>query len=171
MDLPGLLSYFTEKPFRKGDLLVREGQVCQFIFFIQSGMVKLCSSNEDREFIMRFFPENTFVTVFDSFTEQIPSHFQIKALEDGTALLLQREKMEELCRNNHETESFFRKLIQWTTSQMVSRLTFMLENDATTRYNLFVEKNSNLMQRISLGDLASYLGITQASLSKIRAKK
>jgi len=66
----------------KGDFLVREGQLCQYVFFIKQGMVKICSFIEDREFIMRFFTENTFVTVVNSFTEQTPSHFQIKALED-----------------------------------------------------------------------------------------
>src|ERR1700712_266375 len=171
MELTDLLYHFTEKPFHKGDFLVREGQVCHYVFFIKRGMVKLCSSNNDREFIMRFFSENMLVTVFNSFTEQIPSHFQIKALEDGTVLMLHRDKMEELCSGNHGIESFFRKIIQWTASQMVSRLTGMLENDAGTRYNMFVKNNSELMQRVSLGDLASYLGITQASLSKIRAKK
>jgi CRP/FNR family transcriptional regulator, anaerobic regulatory protein len=171
MELTTILPHFTERHFKKGDFLLREGQVSQYVFFIQLGMVKVCSFHDDREFILRFFTENMFVTVFDSFTEQTPSHFQIKALEDGTALMLHRDKMEELCRSNHEIESFFRKWTQWVASQMVSRLGTMLENDAATRYKIFVENNSELMQRISLGDLASYLGITQASLSKIRAKK
>lgn len=171
MELIALLSHFTEKPFHKGDFLIREGQVCQHLFFVRTGMVKLCSSNDDREFIMRFFSENMFVTVFNSFTEQIPSHFQIKALEDGTVLMLHRDKMEELCAGSHEIEAFFRKITQWTASQMVSRLSGMLENNAGARYKIFMENNRNLMQRISLGDLANYLGITQASLSKIRAKR
>jgi len=54
---------------------------------------------------------------------------------------------------------------------MVTRISGILQDDASTRYKMFVETNPALMQRISLGDLASYLGITQASLSKIRAKK
>jgi CRP-like cAMP-binding protein len=171
MELTNLLYHFTEKPFHKGDFLVREGQVCHYVFFIKKGMVKLCSSNNDREFIMRFFSENMFVTVFNSFTDKTPSHFRIKALEDGIALMLHRDKMEEICSDNHKTESFFRKLTQWTASQMVTRLTGMLENDAGARYKLFTENSGELMQRISLGDLASYLGITQASLSKIRGKR
>src|ERR1700712_5006194 len=107
MELTNLLSHFTEKPFHKGDFLVREGQVCQYVFFIKQGIVKICSFIDDREFIMRFFTENMFVTVMNSFTEQTPSHLQIKALEDGTALILHRDKMEELCRNDHEIETFF----------------------------------------------------------------
>lgn len=171
MDLSNFLSHFTEKPFRKGDFLIREGQLCQYIYFIKKGMVKVSSFNDEREFIMRFFPEGMFVTAMDSFTNQTPSHFQIKALEDGIALMLHRDKMEGLCKNNHEFETIIRKWLQWAASQMVSRLGVMLENDAAMRYKIFVESNETLMQRISLGDLANYLGITQASLSKIRAKK
>ena len=171
MELTNLLSHFTEKPFSKGDFLIREEQVCQYIFFIKKGMVKVCASDGNREFIMRFFQENIFVTVVNSFVEQTPSRFQIKALEDGIALMLHRDKMEELCSNNHEIESFFRKLTEKIASQMVTRISGMLQDDATTRYKMFLENNAALMQRISLGDLASYLGITQASLSKIRAKK
>ena len=171
MELTNILPYFTERPFKKGDFLLREGQVSQHVLFIQLGMVKVCSFNEDREFILRFFPENMFVAVFNSFIDQTPSHFQIKALEDGIALMLHRDKMEELCSSNHEIETFFRKWAQWVASQLVSRLGTMLENDAAKRYKIFVENNHELMQRISLGDLSSYLGITQASLSKIRAKK
>lgn len=171
MNIETLLTHFTEKSFRKGDFLIREGQTCHYVFFLRKGLVKLCSSNGDREFIMRFFSESSFVTVFDSFTENFPSHFQIKALEHCEVLMLHRDKMEELCASNHAAETFFRKLVQWTASKMVSRLTEMLENDATARYRLFLKDNSNLLQRIQLGDLASYLGITQASLSKIRAKK
>lgn len=171
MDLSNLLSHFTEKGFHKGDFLVREGQFCQHVYYIKKGMVKVSSFNDDREFIMRFFPEHMFVTVLNSFTDQTPSHFQIKALEDGVALMLHRDKMEELCKSNHEFEMLIRRWFQWAAAQMLSRLGVMLENDAATRYKIFVENNTALMQRVSLGDLANYLGITQASLSKIRAKK
>lgn len=171
MQLQNLLSHFTEVPFQKGDFLMREGQVCKHIYFVKNGMVKICSFNNDREFIMRFLPENTFFTALESFNDQAPSHFHIKALENGGVLKLHRDKMEQLCKDNHEIETFFRKWFLEVASFMVSRLSSMLENDASERYKMFVENNTDLMQRISLGDLANYLGITQASLSKIRAKK
>jgi CRP/FNR family transcriptional regulator, anaerobic regulatory protein len=171
MELTKLLTHFSERNFKKGDFLIREGQICQQIFFIKEGMVKICSYIDDREFIMRFFQENMFVTVMNSFVDQTPSHFQIKALEDGKALMLHKDKMEELCKTHHEIETFFRKLTSWVASNAITRLSTVLENDAATRYRIFLKNHGELMQRISLGDLSSYLGITQASLSKIRAKK
>ncbi|MCS3871162.1 CRP-like cAMP-binding protein [Chryseobacterium ginsenosidimutans] len=171
MDVQNLLSHFTEVPIQKGDFLVREGQVCKHIYFVKKGMVKICSCNEDREFILRFFPEEHFVTALESFNDQTPSHFQIKALEDGIILKLHRDKMEKLCKDHHEIETFFRKWLLQIAAYMVSRLSTILKDDAGTRYKMFLETNADLMQRISLGDLANYLGITQASLSKIRAKK
>jgi len=171
MDLQKLLSHFTETPFNKGDFLMHEGQICKHIYFVKKGMAKICSFNDDREFIMRFLPENSFFTALESFNDQAPSHFQIKALEDGIVLKLHRDKMEELCKAHHEIETFFRKWFLEIAAFMVARLSSMLENDASERYKMFIENNADLMQRISLGDLASYLGITQASLSKIRSKK
>lgn len=171
MELSYLLAHFSTRPFHKGDVLVREGQVCQYVYFIKEGMVKLCSFNDEREFIMRFFTENMFVTVLNSFTDQTPSHFQIKALEDGMALMLHKDDMEQLCKSDHQIEAVIRQWLQWAASQMMYRLNVMLENDAATRYQIFIDNNAALLQRISLGDLANYLGITQASLSKIRGKK
>ena len=68
-------------------------------------------------------------------------------------------------------ETFFRKLASLAATKMTRRISEMLEENATERYNLFVKENNQILQRISLGDLASYLGITQQSLSRIRAKK
>jgi len=149
----------------------REGQTCHYIYFVKKGLLKLFSIHNDREFIMRFFLENSFVTVFDSFTYNKASRFQLMALEDCELSLLHRDKYEALCKSDHQIETFFRKLIQHTAAKMHERITEILENDATAHYQLFLEGNRQLIQRVSLGDLANYLGITQSSLSKIRAKK
>jgi CRP/FNR family transcriptional regulator, anaerobic regulatory protein len=79
--------------------------------------------------------------------------------------------METLCKNYHCMETFFRKLLSVATVKMVKRISEMLEQDATEQYNKFVEENNSILQRINLGDLAGYLGITQQSLSRIRAAK
>ena len=68
-------------------------------------------------------------------------------------------------------ETAFRKLLSIATINMMKRISEMLEENATKRYNHFLKDNSQLLQRISLGDLANYLGITQVSLSRIRANK
>lgn len=170
MDLNALLPHFTARVYSRGDLLVREGQVCNSIYFVKKGLIKLFSLHGEREFVMHFFSEGMLATVVDSYTFQRPGHFQIKALEDSEVLVIHKETLEGLCKQSHEIESFIRQQVQFTAARMHERITDILENDAKNSYEMFLKKHPDLMQRISLGDLANYLGITQASLSKIRAK-
>jgi CRP-like cAMP-binding protein len=68
-------------------------------------------------------------------------------------------------------ETFFRKLISVAATKMTKRISEMLEGDATERYRQFVAENSTILQRINVGDIANYLGITPQSLSRIRAAR
>jgi CRP-like cAMP-binding protein len=145
--------------------------VCKYFFFIEIGLVKLFFNKSDKEFIMRFFQENVMFTVLNSYLNQTPSEYIIKALEPATVTYIHHDEMDELCKKHHSIETFFRNLMSIAALNMMKRITEMLEENATRRYNNFVKDNNEILQRISLGDLANYLGITQVSLSRIRAKK
>jgi CRP-like cAMP-binding protein len=159
------------KTFQKGELLLQPEKVCRYLFFINEGFAKIYFMSDDKEFIMRFFAENLLFTAFPSYLTQTPSNYIIMALEPTTATLIRHADMEELCKKYHSMETFFRKLVSIATVKMTKRITEMLEKNATTNYKLFVKENSEILQRISLGDLAKYLGITQQSLSRIRTQK
>ncbi len=159
------------KTVRKGEYLLRIGEPCRKIYFIEKGLVKTYFNREDKEFIMKFFPENSMFTVLDSYIQQSPSSYMVLALETTTFSFLSHTDLEELCVRYHSLETFFRKLVSIASINMMNRISEMLEENATERYNHFVKENYHLLQRISLGDLARYLAITQVSLSRIRAKK
>jgi CRP-like cAMP-binding protein len=166
-----LLKNLKTKTFEKGDLLLTEGTVCKHLYFINKGLVKTFFYKNDKEFIMRFFPEHVMFSILESYLSQTPSRFMVMALEPTTVTLISRSEMERLCIKHHCVETLFRKLISIASLNMMKRVSILLEDNATERYNNFVEENNKLLQRISLGDLAAYLGITQVSLSRIRAKK
>lgn len=170
-DVELLLSNFTARSYKKGEVIIREGQVCNYIFYIEKGLIKLVTYNNDREFVMQFFDEGYFMSVIDSFTLQLPSTYALLALEDCELLLLHRNDYEQICTVNLSLGTLFRKIMQAGLTNMMNRIGTRLKYDATYRYEHFVKSQPNLLQRINLGDLANYLGITQASLSKIRAKK
>ena len=159
------------KTFQKGELLLQPEKVCRSLFFINEGFAKIYFMSDDKEFIMRFFAENLLFTAFPSYLTQTPSNYNIMALEPTTATLIRHADMEELCKKYHSMETFFRKLVSIEAVKMTKRITEMLEKNATTNYKLFVKENSEILQRISLGDLAKYLSITQQSLSRIRTQK
>ena len=166
-----LLDCLSAKSFNKGDLLLKNGQVCKNLYFISEGLTKTFFAKEDKEFIMRFFPEHTLFTVVDSFVSQIPSSYEVMALEKTTVIYITHTDLEALCRKHHSIETAYRKLLSIATINMMKRISEMLEENATERYNHFLKDHGLLLQRISLGDLANYLGITQVSLSRIRANK
>ncbi|MBT1705150.1 Crp/Fnr family transcriptional regulator [Chryseosolibacter indicus] len=161
----------VEESFLKGDVLVQKGRVCGKLIYIKKGLVKLSFEGDYKEFIMRFFSENALSTVLDSFLNQTPSSYRIVAIEPTEISYITFYKIEELCRKHHCVEAAFRKFIAHASTNMMARISEMLEEDGTQRYHNFLKQNPSLMQRISLGDLASYLGITQVSLSRIRSKQ
>lgn len=166
-----LLNKLKSQSISKGDFLLKEGNVCRYLFYIEHGLTKTCFTKDYKEFIMRFFPENSIFTVLDSFITQTSSTYSIVALEKTSVSYISHSDVTGLCRTHHCFETFFRKLVSLASINMMKRISEMLEENGTERYKHFVEENNQLLQRVSLGDLASYLGITQVSLSRIRAKK
>jgi CRP-like cAMP-binding protein len=166
-----LLNRLKTRMCNKDDHLLKSGSICQNLYFVDSGLIKTYFNREDKEFIMRFFPEQAMFTVLDSFLTQTPSTYAVVALEPTTITYLSKTDLDSLCKSHHCIETFFRKLVSFASVNMMKRISEMLEEKSTERYNNFVSENNHLMQRISLGDLASYLGITQVSLSRIRARR
>ena len=164
-----LLQAFGRQEFQKGDCLLRAGQASHHYHFIEQGLVKSSFFKEDKEFIMTFFKENILFTEIDSYLTSAPSKYQLLALEPTTVYSIARPDIERLCRQHHAVETLFRQLLAFASIGMMKRISEMLEENATVRYQLFVRERAALLQRISLGDLAAYLGITQVSLSRIRA--
>ena len=166
-----LMQILKTNTVQKGDYLLRSWQVCKYLYYIDQGLTKTFFYKDEKEFIMRFFPESLMFTVLDSYLTQTPTHFMIMALEPTAITYVSHDNMEALCKKHHCIEHFMRKLVSIATLNMMSRISEMLEENATERYNNFLSKNNTLLQRISLGDLASYIGITQVSLSRIRTRR
>ncbi|RUT67911.1 Crp/Fnr family transcriptional regulator [Flavobacterium cupreum] len=166
-----LVQTLKTKTFQKGDFILKSGMVCKHFYFVNSGLVKMFSTKDDKEFIVRFFSENLMFTAFESYLTQTASNFAIIALETTTVTLVSQKKLEELCKKHHSIETFFRKLVSVATLKMTKRIREMLEENATNRYNQFMIDNDLIVQRISLGEIAKYVGITQQSLSRIRNQK
>ena len=165
------LNAFEMKTFPKGNFIIKENQVCQHYYFIKSGLTKSFFYKDDKEFIMTFFREGMLFTEFNGYLTEQPSKYMLIALEDTIVYTIRKSDIIALCKTHHCIETLFSKLFSFTALKMMKRISEMLEENATERYNKFIDENNGLLQRISLGDLAQYLGITQVSLSRIRASK
>ncbi|WP_375579300.1 Crp/Fnr family transcriptional regulator [Marivirga tractuosa] len=156
---------------KKNEFLAYSNSHSKELFFIKKGIVKFCFNGDGKEFIMRFFEENIMFADIESYAKNKYSKYDIIAIEDTEYYSLSFFEFEQLCLKHHKLETFFRKFMTIANLNMMERISEILEEDAKKRYSNFVTKNPQLLARISLGDLANYLGITQVSLSRIRAIK
>ena len=164
-----LISEFRYIP--KGYSIISSGKRCEELFFIQKGLVKLQFDSDDTEFIMRFFQENLLFSDLESLNNNKWSGYKAIALEDTSIIAINYNKFDLLCQKHHALETFYRKFLTMAHLNMMVRIKEMLEDDAKKRYDNFVEQYPNLAQRIHLGDIAKYIGITQVSLSRIRSQR
>jgi CRP-like cAMP-binding protein len=166
-----LLKDFKTKTFNKNDFLLKPDEVCRYFYFVENGLTKSFSYNKNQEFIMAFFQENMMFTELTSYLAQKPSKYILVALEKTTVKYIHKDAIERHCNRHHSIETLVRKLFTITSVCFMDRISEMLEENAKERYNNFLKKYPDLLQRISLGDLANYIGITQVSLSRIRAAR
>ena len=154
-----------------GSELSNQSTYCRHLYFIKKGLVKFCFNSNGKEFVMRFFEEGVLFTDLESWNKKQCSDYRIVALESTEFYTIPLLQFEQLCKQHHALEHFYRKFMTRASLNMMDRIKEILEEDAKKRYSNFVKYNPNLLQRISLGELSKYLGITQVSLSRIRASK
>lgn len=157
--------------YKKGEIIHQEGKTCKHLFFVESGLAKHQYFHEGSQFIFRFFEENQFFIATDCFFNNLPASYTTVALEDSVISYLKYKDFERLCKQYHSFETFARKFISVVAYTAISNLKGLLYLDATARYAKFIKEYGHLQQRISLGDTAAFLGISQVSLSRIRSKK
>jgi len=166
-----LLNNLKIKTYKKGEIVNQKGRVSRRFYFIKKGMLKHYYYYNGNQFILRFFCDNRFVTISDCFLRNLPSDYSTITLEDTTLFYLEYDDLEKLCEKHHSFEHFIRIIISNIAIMSIERLKTMLHSNASERYRNFISEYGHLQQRISLGDTASFLGITQVSLSRLRSKK
>jgi len=166
-----LLQCVHTNTYNKGEIIHSEGNVCKHLYFIESGLVKHFYYHDGNQYVFRFFEENDFFIATDSFFNDLPAEYSTVALENAVITHLEYDDFERLCQKYHSFESFARKFVSVVAFTAISNLKGLLYLDATARYAKFIKEYGHLQQRISLGDTAGFLGISQVQLSRIRSKK
>jgi CRP/FNR family transcriptional regulator, anaerobic regulatory protein len=155
----------------KGYELVKAGSLCNHLFFVQKGLVKVFYIKDDKEIIDWFADENNITTSFLSFLSRKASLHTVKLLEPSHLISIHYNDLEELFKKHHDVEHIGRILISQAFIDLQERFNSIQFQTALERYHAFLHRYPDCINRISLGDLASFLGITQVTLSRIRAQK
>lgn len=158
-----------EIELKKEDYFSQAGKIAKQVAFVKKGILRVCYYNNKGEEITRYFiDENNFAVDLNSFTYQIPSSEYVQAVTNCKLLIFSAEALKDLSVTIIVWDSIINKISAKALLEKVNRISPMIAEDARSRYLSFLEKFPQLANRIPLSLLASYLGITQSSLSRIR---
>jgi len=168
-ELHDIVSHFKKESVGKNQTLVREGQICTKLYFIEHGAGRSLYLKEDgKEITQWFFTEGKFMSSIESFFQQIPSIYYLEMLEDSVVYSITRENLDRLFEKYHNMEKFGRLLSTEMLTRVVNKLNALQFQTARERYEYMLTEFPDISTRVPLGYIASYLGMTQETLSRIR---
>ena len=155
----------------KGHTLVREGEYSYELYYVAKGGARAYYLKDGKTITDWFAFENDFISSIISFFLGVPSQHYIEVLEDTTLMVLQLQDIEMLCDKYHDFERLGRLSTTKTMIQLQQRIVSIQFKSSQERYDSLLEKYPQIELRAPLGAIASYLGITQETLSRIRNAK
>ncbi|MFB9080435.1 Crp/Fnr family transcriptional regulator [Flavobacterium procerum] len=158
-----------EIEIKKDNYFSEAGKVSVQVGFILEGIMRVCYYNNKGDEITKYFiEENNLVVDLESFNNSICSSAYVQAVTDCKMIVFSKADWEELLQTIIGWDAIVHKIISRALMLKIERRSPLVSEDATTRYLSFMEKYPNVINKIPLSYLASYLGITQSSLSRIR---
>lgn len=151
--------------------LLQEGKIARTMFFIEKGCLRTWVNNEGKEITTQFFFEGDSVSSIESFRTNQPSLYSIESLEPCILQTISQKDFQNIIENTPELKTqledhLFKRFVQ---SQQL--LYSFLKNNPKQRYEELIEQHPHIIQRIPQHYIASYLGITSVSLSRIRNRR
>lgn len=154
---------------KKGNFLLRQGDVCKHSFFVEEGLLKYYSiDDKGKQHILQFAPEGWFVVDRESAFFNQPSQYFIEALEDSVVTMMDVDTFASLSLHNQAFALFNNKLLHNHIRHLQNRINLLLSATAEERYLDFIRIYPDLLLRVPQTLVASYLGITPESLSRVR---
>lgn len=155
----------------KGKHIQEIGHTCRTIYFVSKGVVRIYYYKDGTDITESFEFENSFVARAESLFTGKPSRKAIQAIEDCSLIAIDSTKLFNLFDTHPDLERLFRKIIENSYVNTVNRIEALQFNTAEERYQNLLKDHPAILKRVPLKYVASWLGITQVSLSRIRGGK
>lgn len=162
------INMFTKKIIAKGDIVVRVGDIQKEIYFVTSGLLRSYYIDINGNDVTRFFTKEGSLFCLEILFDNKPSKRCIEALEDCTVVAIQCKDLKKLIEDNIYCMKAYTKILERSLEYKIERESSFLLKSATERYLNFKRMYPELEKRINQAYIASYIGITPVSLSRIR---
>lgn len=163
------LTYFRPRSIKKNEVLIEAGSTCDWIAFVHSGILRnyyVSSKGEEVTYCLTF--PNKFITAYSSFLSGEPTFENIHAITDAEALFIKKHHYQELIDSSKSWLKFSKIFAEQSYLLMENRLLALQMESAENRYRELITHEPQFVQHVPLKYLASYLGVTQRHLSRLR---
>jgi CRP-like cAMP-binding protein len=160
---------FKTKTIKKNEFLLHEGQVCKDIVFVQDGCLRLFYISDDIETSVWFSFQHSSAIEISSFISEKPSEYFLQATEDSEVLILPKTELNKLYQDHPKMQEMMKNFLEDVILHLINRFTSLQRDSAEKRYLELLNKPAYL-QKIPQKYLASFIGVTPTSLSRIRRK-
>ena len=164
-------NYLTLKKLRKKQYFLQEGDVCKCVSFVEKGALRLYKVNEDgSEHIVQFALEGQFLTDLYSFLTNESSIYNIDAIEESELVLITKSASDELRKRSPKYQEFIFQATSEAYIQLEKRMTSVISLGLEERYKELTSNYPNIIQRLPQHMIASYMGLTPETLSRVRKR-
>jgi CRP-like cAMP-binding protein len=161
---------YDVKHVAKGEVLLREGEIEQYVTFVEKGLLRSYYLIDGKEFPMYFCRENCWISSYASFLMQIPGQYNVDALEDTTIIRLKYEMVMDAYRMIPAFSQFGRLLAESLYMTLEEKNSDWLLKSPQERYEKILKTEPWILMRVPQYMIAAYLGITPEALSRIRRR-
>lgn len=168
-ELDILESVLVPMRFAKGEMILREGEVCRNIYYIEKGLVRQFYFKKDKDITENMAVEGSIVMCIESLFKEEPTLLQIKAIEPAIIYALPKAKLEQVALHNVNIQILYRKILEESLIQSQIHADMVRFETAKNRYLRLYKMSPKLILRAPLVYIASYLQMTSETLSRVRA--
>jgi CRP/FNR family transcriptional regulator, anaerobic regulatory protein len=169
-ELRQVSSFFSLKTIKKGEFYLQSGKICRDMCFVKSGLLRIYVANDEREITQWISTPGYFATDIASFMFETPARWNIQALSDTSVYSIHKTEHQELGKIVKGWPEFEKLFLARCFSMMEDRIFRHLSMSAEERYQLFFDQNPELFNQVPLQYIASMLGMTPETFSRIRKK-
>jgi CRP-like cAMP-binding protein len=163
------IHYFTGKRLNKDEYFIRQGEICRQIGFIMQGGIRTFYHNQAGEEVTSCFcTENDFTTSYKSFILREPSELELQAIEDTLLLVISYENLDNLYKESPTWQTIGRKIAEKEYIAMEKYASVLNNESARQKYLRLLKEQPHVLQKAKIEDIASYLGVSRRTLSRIR---